>query len=353
MPKAYPGWEDTMLWANDVRKALLHQDLRSLHPFAASAGGRMTDFSTVAEVATQLRAGFGRFSDLECKAMKNKLIDLEDEEREDGRVRLKKFYGAWFANISFLFSEPPDYLRHLGALDDRNPREMSAIVPNLLYAQPSCLVESGFHAICCIDDCEILMSSLEQQVVGSAAAPALVAEAIAKISSDTIAAPRNLSAPLLQRLDAIAGRHGGVVPLHGRLFRELMHHAFPNECPYPKSLLTGESQLNLLEWGASQNRNHKATIEEMLAVMAVDADETPEAHVGGPAWVWSDEEELLGELPSPSSVGHLLATALRFAAGTGAVLAGIAGIVNTARTGQTGGKGSLGLPYSASSVHCV
>merc|ERR1719162_2938262 len=179
MPKAYPGWEDTMLWANDVRKALLHQDLRSLHPFAASAGGRMTDFSTVAEVATQLRAGFGRFSDLECKTMKNKLIDLEDVEREDGRIQLAKFYAPYLADVSFHFSESPGYLKHMGALDDHRSLGPSVVVPNFMYGQSNCIGISGFHSVCCIDDCETLMSEVEHKVAGPAATSAVIAEAVA------------------------------------------------------------------------------------------------------------------------------------------------------------------------------
>merc|ERR1719215_1946267 len=51
--------------------------------------------------------------------------------------------------------------------------------------------------------------------------------------SDTVDAPRNLSTALLVRLDEIASHHGGRVPLHGRLFAQLMHHAYPRECPFP------------------------------------------------------------------------------------------------------------------------
>merc|ERR1719491_1461966 len=265
-----------MLWVNDVCGALAHEDRTSSQPFALSSHGPglVSGFNRVARLATQIDSSLGRFSDLECKAMRNKLMDLEDEEREDGRVRLAKFYGSFFADdLDFHFSESPDYLRHLGALDDRNPREMSAIVPNLMYAQSNCLSTSGFHSICCIDDCEVLMSNLEQQIVGSTDAPASVAEAIATISSETVAAPRNLSAPLLQRLDAIAARHGGIVPVHGRLFMEWMHHAFPNECPYPRSLLTAEPQLTMMDWSAVHNRdNSRATRDEMLSVMAVKVD---------------------------------------------------------------------------------
>merc|ERR1712190_604840 len=55
----------------------------------------------------------------------------------------------------------------------------------------------------------------------------------AALGSSTVQAPRDLNAPLLYRLNEIAEGHGGTVPLHGRLFAQWMHHAFPRECPFP------------------------------------------------------------------------------------------------------------------------
>ena len=41
-------------------------------------------------------------------------------------------------------------------------------------------------------------------------------------------------APSLERrLSDIADHHGGMVPLHGRLFAQWLHHLHPHECPYP------------------------------------------------------------------------------------------------------------------------
>merc|ERR1719461_2362317 len=54
------------------------------------------------------------------------------------------------------------------------------------------------------------------------------------MSSDTINAPRQLPKALQDRLHEIASRNDGEVPLHGRLFAQWMHHAFPNECAHPE-----------------------------------------------------------------------------------------------------------------------
>merc|ERR1719510_1026378 len=45
--------------------------------------------------------------------------------------------------------------------------------------------------------------------------------------------PRPLSASLVAKLSGVAAHSGGTVPLHGRLFAQWLHFAFPHECPYP------------------------------------------------------------------------------------------------------------------------
>merc|ERR1719456_57507 len=50
--------------------------------------------------------------------------------------------------------------------------------------------------------------------------------------------PQNLTAQMVSKLFLVAAQHGGQVPLHGRLFSQWLHYAFPYECPYPQ--LTAE-----------------------------------------------------------------------------------------------------------------
>ena len=52
-----------------------------------------------------------------------------------------------------------------------------------------------------------------------------------------------------ERLHQIAESQGGFVPLHGRLFAEWLHYAFPRECPYPHK--AGAYRLSLMtQWEA-------------------------------------------------------------------------------------------------------
>ena len=77
------------------------------------------------------------------------------------------------------------------------------------------------------------MQHLETDVSAPSASPARIAETVSLLQSDTVDAPRNLSSALLTRLQEIADVHAGTVPLHGRLFAQWMHHAYPRECPFP------------------------------------------------------------------------------------------------------------------------
>merc|ERR1719278_1442164 len=84
------------------------------------------------------------------------------------------------------------------------------------------------------------MSQLERDVAAPSASAARIAELVGGLHSDTIDAPRNLSASLMSRLGEIADHHDGLVPLHGRLFAQWMHHAYPLECPYPHAAGTAQ-----------------------------------------------------------------------------------------------------------------
>jgi hypothetical protein len=116
------------------------------------------------------------------------------------------------------------------------------------------------------------------------------------MTSDTVSGPRELPAPLRSRLDEIAGRHGGRVPLHSRLFAQWMHYAFPNECPYPRSLLTTEAELPQQEWMEMYNATTgRATLEEMqAATYLLDGDNATAGE--DPVQLWSEDEELLSDL---------------------------------------------------------
>merc|ERR1719230_1589803 len=165
--------------------------------------------------------------------------------RGTGRVSLGAFYGGKNPGKDWRFTESVDYLRQLGALDESDPKRLRVIVPNYLIGPNNCIEASEVHTYCCKDECGEIVAEVQRGIAAPTGAPLDIANIVSQISSDTVDAPRNLTAELLGKLEAVARRHGGRVPLHGRLFAQWMHHAFPLECPHPHvsgttSPMTGE-----------------------------------------------------------------------------------------------------------------
>merc|ERR1719220_2130891 len=184
-------------------------------------------FDTTAALALQFSHRFGSFQNLECHRLKRKLVDLE--HAGSGRVLLSQFY-AQALNGDWEFMESVEYLRNQGALDETEPDHPAVVIPNYMNSRMNCLTASDFYAVCCLNECDEILGRVEQQIGLPRAEPKLIAEVVSRIQSDTVDAPRNLSSALLSRLNEIADKHGGRVPLHGRLFAQWLHHAYPREC---------------------------------------------------------------------------------------------------------------------------
>merc|ERR1719230_2355284 len=107
----------------------------------------------------------------------------------------------------------------------------------------------------------------------------------------------HLGASHRTQLEQIAATHGGVVPLHGRLFAQWLHYVFPRECPFPYKTGTVE-QVAPSEYQGE----YIATKEEMQrhAHGQENATKAWEETHSAPAdahWMsqWSHEEELHAE----------------------------------------------------------
>jgi len=224
MREWFPLYEDFKMWVQDTRHTTSHERQR---------GGLQANDLTVANVVADVQALTDRlfkFQDVECRALKTGLTNLE--YKNTGRVLLADFYAAGLRG-DFLFVENLDYLRTLGAVDETDPNHPRVIITNFLTSKANCLTESSFHSVCCLDECQSLMGHLERSIAAPEATSARIAELVAKLPSDTVDAPRNLTTSLHTLLGQIADHHGGQIPLHSRLFAQWMHHAYPLECPYP------------------------------------------------------------------------------------------------------------------------
>merc|ERR1719277_492235 len=119
------------------------------------------------------------------------------------------------------------------------------------------------------------MGHLERNVAGPTAEPNQIVELVSSLPSDTMATPRNLSAALLRRLNEVAAHHSGRVPLHGRLFAQWMHHAYPRECPFPHEAGTTNPQTPdewMRETGHQDSHASQAEREETCSDMEAHED---------------------------------------------------------------------------------
>eukprot|EP00929_Paragymnodinium_shiwhaense_P049618 TRINITY_DN2501_c0_g1_i1.p1 TRINITY_DN2501_c0_g1~~TRINITY_DN2501_c0_g1_i1.p1 ORF type:complete len:620 (-),score=152.18 TRINITY_DN2501_c0_g1_i1:107-1813(-) len=336
----YPTFADTENFVQEVRN-------RVVEDFATDERNNWeSNLKVVEEVAER----YGRWQDKECHEMKGRLLAME--QGGTGRVPLDAFYGPALNNGSWQFVESVPYLRQLGALDESNPEKPSVIIPNYVYAPANCVAGSKFYSVCCIDQCEDLLGHLETKIGAPDATPEQVAELVAALPSDSVQSPRTLEADLLDKLREIANFHGGRVPLHGRLFAQWMHHAYPRECAYPHlsgttAPLTQERWIE--EHGEDSlmaGEDEIRKIVEAAAARKQTETEKPEEAVALP---WSSEEELF--------VGHHGVFDVREAgsksyAGRGLllVLAPVAAMAALAKYYKPGGKPTK-LPVDAAANH--
>ena len=87
------------------------------------------------------------------------------------------------------------------------------------------------------------------------------------MSSTTVDAPHTFSPDMTKRLSQIANQNEGTIPIHGRLFGQWLHYAFPHECPLPiaaQNALTPSAWLNGAAIGTTEEREqHIQTAEEL------------------------------------------------------------------------------------------
>mmetsp|Transcript_50614 Transcript_50614/g.147156 ORF Transcript_50614/g.147156 Transcript_50614/m.147156 type:complete len:638 (+) Transcript_50614:96-2009(+) len=256
------------------------------------------NFDSSARMVEDIGENYYKFNDIECRDLKTTLMGMEGSKA--GRVRLSTFYKkALFSH--WRFTEKADYLRILGALDESDPSGAQVILSNYVMSRPNCLESSNLYAICCRNECEDLTGHLESVIGTSTATPKQIVDIVAALPSATVTAPRQLPDDLVSKLELVAASNGGNVPLHGRLFAQWMHHAYPRECPYPHEIGTTSPQTPD-EWMAQTGQQDSQASQEEME-QAVQADtcsiESGPAGCGGSELPWNDKEELLVKPEAP------------------------------------------------------
>jgi len=295
-PDDNPDWNITMLWVEDLKGAIKYQGRAEDNPFSKRSAYFGT-YPLMSHLVEQVIDGFGMFQDVQCRELKNMMLALEGWERNDGRVLLTNFYSPYLQGIHEYFLERPAYLRSLGSLDETDPKRLSVIVPNFLYGRSFCIAtDAGIQSFCCVDQCNALMEALERSIAHPVASPGLIAELVEALPSDTVAAPRNLSRSLRWKLDTIAEQHDGYVPLHGRLFEQWMHHAFPNECSQPRAVGDTEAPMTHDEWRDRRNISTQVTKKVMQQLTDLESQAVGPACHDEACMSWTHEEELVSDI---------------------------------------------------------
>lgn len=196
------------------------------NPFRDS---HLYSFQDAQAIIEDLTRGYGKWQNTECQQMKRELMDLDPHGM--GRAPLGRFYSQP-ENAEYHFTETQDYLKKVGALEE-TMGDTYVRIANYMTGPSNCIASSSYYSVCCLNECEVLMNELESKILAPSASPERILPLASNLSSATVDAPRRLPAVMHEKLHAIAERHGGEVALHGRLFAQWMHYAFPNECPFP------------------------------------------------------------------------------------------------------------------------
>jgi len=285
--RVYPTWNTTKQWVREVRQEVL----------SANPDLPPTSFSATERFLEEMEDRYGKWQNHECQDLKSSLLKME--EKGSGRVRLSTFYHSAL-NGNWQFSESVDYLRLLGALDETEPARLQVIIPNYVNAPSNCVASSKFYSVCCIDECQALMQHLETQVAAPEAMPSRLIQLVANLASATVQAPRLLTPSLVQKLEDIAAHHNGMVPLHGRLFTQWLHHAYPRECSYPHLAGTTKPK-NPLQWIKETGKKTKAN-ETTMRLYVDEAKEEQSEETDAEYLPWLHEEELfVARTPTPTS----------------------------------------------------
>lgn len=287
MPSAFPAWARTLEFVQGLQAEVV-----------PSAGEGRWSFGDVERLVTLVGDRFGNaILDRQCNSIQQQLMQLED--KGTSCVGLNDFYGSNLVDGNWQFGEDESYLRQAGILEESDPMHPRVIVSNYMNSLSNCISGSGFYSVCCKNQCEDLLGHLEAQLQAPEGTPSQIASLVAGMGSASVVEGRTLPASLLLHLEEIASRHGGSrVPLHGRLFAQWMHHAYPLECPYPHVAGTTK-QLRIEDWEASTG---KSIIMNSVGMQehAVTPDH-PEGNGVGTCVPWSVEEELVAPLGAPGA----------------------------------------------------
>eukprot|EP00413_Alexandrium_margalefii_P037668 CAMPEP_0204606016 /NCGR_PEP_ID=MMETSP0661-20131031/58841_1 /ASSEMBLY_ACC=CAM_ASM_000606 /TAXON_ID=109239 /ORGANISM="Alexandrium margalefi, Strain AMGDE01CS-322" /LENGTH=452 /DNA_ID=CAMNT_0051617305 /DNA_START=72 /DNA_END=1427 /DNA_ORIENTATION=+ len=212
------SWLTTVEFEEDAVRNFGFANRHQMNPFVAPH----YTFQSASHIVEDLARDYGKWQNAECRQMKEALIVLDKDG--DGRVPLSSFY-AQPETSNYQFSESQEYLRTIGALDETVSDAPRVRIANYMLGPSNCIASSSYYSVCCLSECEAIMHELEGKIQAPTAPAARLLDVVANLTSSSYApeAPRLLPQGLKEKMHLIAERHGGEVPLHGRLFAQWLH----------------------------------------------------------------------------------------------------------------------------------
>merc|ERR1719181_1640379 len=126
------------------------------------------------------------------------------DHRGAGRVRFADFFGV--SSGKWHLVEPLDYLRQLGALDETSPsRGPQVLIPNYVLSLSNCAEPSAYYSVCCLSECEGVLSTLESKIGAPDATAEQIATVVRDVETSSMASPMgNLTSQLQAQLEEVA-----------------------------------------------------------------------------------------------------------------------------------------------------
>jgi len=292
---SYDDWQGLQDFMKDIVTTMSNPVLgrATQNPFS-SVGREVFSFDDAVGIAQRISNEYGRWGNQECMELKSFLSEMD--KTETGRVPLSGLYqvpeGRWS------FQEPPEYLRELGALDDSSKAlGPQVIISNYVYGMSNCLSSTPYYSVCCLNECEGLLQQIEMEVAKPSATPAEILDGMSRISMMSFTGDiSSISSKFQTKLEDIAAKGDGQVPLHGRLFAQWLHYNFPRQCPFPHSAgsLRPQTQGERLSTNTSIYIEDKERSEHMQPkVQKVSLSKRRETSSETAEDLWSWDEELM------------------------------------------------------------
>jgi len=279
------GWPTLMEFENEAVMVYEYNTKHVTNPFDRE----LFSFEMAAHMADDLAQGYGKWQNAECSRMKDDLMAMDVDG--SGLIPLSTFY-IRSDKREYQFTESEEYLREISAIDDSWHVEPRVRIANYVAGPSNCIASSKYYSVCCLNECDGLLNELEGSIKAPGASPERVVDLVSNLTSSSMLTPKAVSTELRSKLHWIAERNHGEVPLHGRLFAQWLHHAFPYECPFPHLSEDG-SELTAQHWlggkaiaSVEKRANHVETVDERL-MSDSEQDMQPTESL-----YWSEEEVL-------------------------------------------------------------